>query len=72
MKVSSNAINTKLKKQKKLDLEMKIYLSELLQSILNDPEYFLDLKENVKKKLKELKRKKTKTISFEEIKKKYL
>jgi hypothetical protein len=44
----------------------------LFQSILNDPEYFLDLKENVKKKLKELKRKKTKTISFEEIKKKYL
>jgi hypothetical protein len=60
-----------VKNTKKLDLEIKIYLAELLQSILNDPEYFLDLKEDVKKKLKELRRKR-KTISFEEIKKKYL
>jgi len=63
---------TLLKNTKKLDLEMRIYLAELLQSILNDPEYFLDLKEDVKKKLKELRRKKIRTISFEEIKKKYL
>jgi len=62
---------TLLKNTRKLDLEMKIYLAELLQSILNDSEYFLDLKEDVKKKLKELRRKR-KTISFEEIKKKYL
>lgn len=62
---------TLLKNTKKLDLEMKIYLAELLQSILSDSEYFLDLKEDVKKKLKELRRKR-KTISFEEIKKKYL
>jgi hypothetical protein len=65
-------MSTLVKNTKKLDLEMKIYLAELLQSILSDPEYFSDLKKDVKKKLKELKRKKLRTISFEEIKKKYL
>jgi len=52
-----------------LDLEIKIYLAELLQSILNDPEYFLDLKEDVKKKLKELRRKKLELFLWRKLKK---
>jgi hypothetical protein len=65
-------MTTLSKNTKFLNLEMKIYLAQLVQSILNDPEYFLDLKTGVKKKLKELRKKKIRTISFEEIKKKYL
>jgi hypothetical protein len=51
---------------------MKIYLAQLLQEILTDQEYFLDLKEDVKKKLKEFRKGKIKTVPFEKIKNKYL
>ena len=60
------------KKKQNLDLEMKMYLAQLLQNILTDPEYFLDLKENVRKKLKKIRKGKIKTIPFEKIKSKYL
>jgi hypothetical protein len=63
---------TLFKKKQNLNLEMKIYLTQLLQGILTDQEYFLDLKEDVKKKLKEFRKGKIKTISFEKIKNKYL
>jgi len=43
-----------------------------LQDILTDQEYFLDLKEDVKKNLKEFRKGKIKTVSFEKIKNKYL
>jgi hypothetical protein len=58
---------TLFKKKQNLSLEMKIYLAQLLQEILTDQEYFLDLKEDVKKKLKEFRRGKIKTIPFREI-----
>ena len=60
------------KKKQNLDLEMKMYLAQLLQNILTDPEYFLDLKEDVRKKLKKIRKGKIKTIPFEKIKSKYL
>jgi hypothetical protein len=63
---------TLFKKKQNLNLEIKIYLSQLLQDILTDQEYFLDLKEDVKKNLKEFRKGKIKTISFEKIKNKYL
>ncbi len=63
---------TLFKKRKKLDLELKLYLTNLVQNILNDPEYFSELREEVKKKLQSLRKNKGKTISFEKIKKKYL
>jgi len=58
---------TLFKKKQNLNLEMKIYLAQLLQGILTDKEYFLDLKEEVKKKLKEFRKGKIKTIPFREI-----
>lgn len=63
---------TSLNKRKNLDLETKLYLTKLVQQILNDPEYFLELKENVKKRLQSFRRNRGKVISFERIKKKYL
>jgi predicted YcjX-like family ATPase len=63
---------TLFKKKQNLNLEIKIYLAQLLQDILTDQEYFLDLKEDVKKNLREFRRGKNKTISFEKIKNKYL
>ena len=65
-------MGTSLNKRKKLDLETKLYLTELLQQILWDPEYFLELKENVKKRLQSFRRKKGKVISLAKIKEKYL
>jgi len=58
---------TLFKKKQNLNLEMKIYLAQLLQGILTDKEYFLDLKEEVKKKLKEFRKGKIKTVPFREI-----
>jgi uncharacterized protein YbcI len=63
---------TLFKKKQNLNLEMKIYLVQLLQGILTDQEYFLDLKEEVRKKLKEFRKGKIKTVPFEKIKSKYL
>jgi glycopeptide antibiotics resistance protein len=63
---------TLFKKKQNLNLEMKIYLAQLLQEILTDQEYFLDLKEDIKKKLKEFRKGKIKTVPFEKIKNKYL
>ena len=60
------------KKKQNLDLETKMYLAQLLQNILTDSEYFLDLKEDVRKKLKKIRKGKIKTIPFEKIKSKYL
>jgi predicted YcjX-like family ATPase len=62
---------TAFKKKLNLDLETKIYLTQLLQNILTDQEYFLDLKEAVKKKLKGFRKGKIRIISFEKIKSKY-
>jgi predicted YcjX-like family ATPase len=63
---------TVFKKKLNLDLETKIYLAQLLQNILTDQEYFLDLKEAVKKKLKKFRKGGNRIISFEKIKSKYL
>ena len=63
---------TSLNKRKKLDLETKLYLTELLQQILRDQEYFLELKEDVKKRLQSFRRNRGKVISLAKIKEKYL
>ena len=61
---------------KKLDVATKAMIAEevtkTIHEIMEDPDFGLELSDYMKRKLKKLSRSRSKTIPFEEIKRKYL
>ncbi len=61
---------TKIKKQK-LETEVKAFIMQAIQEILDDSDFGLELSELAKKRLKRASSFRGKTLSFSEIKGKY-
>ncbi len=56
---------------KKLNNELKNFVTKIVREVLNDPDFGLDLSDETKKQLRETKTYINKNISASEIKKKY-
>lgn len=56
---------------KELNKEVKTFIVQIVNEILNDPDFGLELSEKAKKRLRQANVSKQKTIPFSEIKKKY-
>lgn len=56
---------------KKLNKEIKTFIVQTVNEVLNDPDLGLELSEKVKKRLRQANVSKQKTVSFSDIKKKY-
>lgn len=52
--------------------ELKTLIVQVVQEVLHDPDFGLELTEEAKRRLRKALRTKQKTISFQEAKKKYL
>jgi len=59
----------KLKERNNLIRELKIYLPQLMLEILRDPDFGLELREEIKAKLEKIRKKKVKFFSENEVKK---
>jgi len=59
----------KTKKRNNLIRELKIYLPQLMLEILRDPDFGLELREEIKAKLEKIRKKKVKFFSENEVKK---
>lgn len=59
----------KIKEGYKFIKELKIYISQVITETLLDPDLGLELKENIKNKLKKIRRGKVKFYSEDEIRK---
>ncbi|OGG41011.1 hypothetical protein A2118_01875 [Candidatus Kaiserbacteria bacterium GWA2_50_9] len=58
-------------KQHLLSPDIKAFIMESINDVLEDPDFGLELTEGFKKKLQVAKRSKVRTISLEEVRKKY-
>lgn len=56
---------------KKLNKEVKEFIVQTINEVLNDPDFGLELTERAKKRLRQASLFKQKTVPFSEIKKKY-
>ena len=56
---------------KELNKEVKTFIVQAVNEVLNDPDFGLELSEKAKKRLSQASISKQKTVSFSEIKKKY-
>ena len=56
---------------KELTKEVKTFIIQAVNEVLNDPDFGLELSEKAKKRLRQALISKRKTISFSEIRKKY-
>ena len=56
---------------KELTKEVKTFIIQTVNEVLNDPDFGLELSEEAKKRLHQASISKRKTISFSEIRKKY-
>lgn len=65
------SIEVKPRKQK-LNGQLRLYISQAVAEIINDPDYGLELSEKTKARLQRARKQDNKTVSLEEIKKKYL
>lgn len=63
---------TQQPKQQKFNGQLRLYISQAITEILNDPDYGMELSEKTKERLQKIKQSPRKAISFEDIKKKYL
>jgi hypothetical protein len=59
----------KIKERNNLIRELKIYLPQLMLEILRDPDFGLELREEIKAKLEKIRKKKVKFFSENEVKK---
>jgi hypothetical protein len=59
----------KTKERNNLIRELKIYLPQLILEILRDPDFGLELREEIKAKLEKIRKKKVKFFSENEVKK---
>jgi hypothetical protein len=59
----------KTKERNNLIRELKIYLPQLMLEILRDPDFGLELREEIKAKLEKIRKKKVKFFSENEVKK---
>ena len=57
--------------KKELTKEVKIFIVQAINEVLNDPDFGLELSEKAKKRLRQALTLKKKTISFSEIRGKY-
>jgi|FaiFalDrversion3_1042247.scaffolds.fasta_scaffold47011_2 hypothetical protein len=60
----------KTKERENLIRQLKIYLPQLMLEILRDPDFGLEIREEIKKKLERIRKKKVKFFSEKEVKKK--
>lgn len=56
---------------KTLNKEMKTFVVQAINEVLNDPDFGLELSEKAKKRLRQANVSRRKTVYFSEIKKKY-
>jgi hypothetical protein len=59
----------KTKERENLIRQLKIYLPQLMLEILRDPDFGLEIREEIKKKLERIRKKKVKFFSEKEVKK---
>jgi hypothetical protein len=59
----------KIKERKNLIRELKIYLPQLMLEILRDSDFGLEIREEIKEKLKKIREKKVKFFNEKEVKK---
>jgi len=59
----------KIKERNNLIRELKIYLPQLMLEILRDPDFGLEIREEIKEKLEKIRKKKVKFFSENEVKK---
>jgi hypothetical protein len=60
----------KIKERESLIRELKMYLPQLILEILRDPDFGLEIREEIKKKLEMIRKKKVKFFNEKEVKKK--
>jgi hypothetical protein len=60
----------KIKERESLIRELKMYLPQLILEILRDPDFGLEIREEIKKKLERIRKKKVKFFNEKEVKKK--
>ncbi len=60
---------SKIKERENLIRELKIYLPQLMLEILRDPDFGLEIREEIKEKLERIRKKKVKFFSEKEVKK---
>jgi len=61
---------SKIKERENLIRELKMYLSQLILEILRDPDFGLEIGDEIKEKLEKIRKKKVKFFNEEEVKKK--
>jgi hypothetical protein len=60
----------KIKERENLIRELKVYLPQLILEILRDPDFGLEIREEIKEKLEKIRKKKVKFFNEKEVKKK--
>jgi hypothetical protein len=60
---------SKIKERENLIRELKIYVPQLMLEILKDPDFGLEIREEIKEKLERIRKKKVKFFSEKEAKK---
>jgi hypothetical protein len=60
----------KMKEKENLIRELKMYLPQLILEILRDPDFGLEIRDEIKEKLEKIRKKKVKFFNEEEVKKK--
>jgi hypothetical protein len=60
----------KIKERENLIRELKVYLPQLILEILRDPDFGLEIRDEIKEKLEKIRKKKVKFFNEEEVKKK--
>jgi hypothetical protein len=60
----------KMKEKENLIRELKMYLPQLILEILRDPDFGLEIRDDIKEKLEKIRKKKVKFFNEEEVKKK--
>jgi hypothetical protein len=60
----------KIKERENLIRELKMYLPQLMLEILRDPDFGLELREEIKAKLEKIRKKKVRFFTEKEVKKK--
>jgi hypothetical protein len=60
----------KIKERESLIRELKMYLPQLILEILRDPDFGLEIRDEIKEKLEKIRKKKVKFFNEEEVKKK--
>jgi hypothetical protein len=60
----------KIKEKENLVRELKMYLPQLILEILKDPDFGLEIRDEIKKKLEKIRKKKVRFFDEKEVKKK--